>query len=98
MLSRVLRMSYCEFCSLRTRVPGFSDCNLRDLHKIDDSCLYNIPSKVRDDPNIAIITATIVIVVVVVVVVVVAPVVIALLFSFHMSLGISFVSLLKIDP
>ena len=48
MLNRVLRMSYCEFCSLRTRVPGFSDCNLRDLHKIDDSCLYNIPSKVRD--------------------------------------------------
>ena len=30
----------------RTRVPGFSDCNLHNMTSIDDSCLFNLPKKV----------------------------------------------------
>ena len=35
------------FILQRTRVPGFSDCNLQNMSSIDDSCLYNLPKKVK---------------------------------------------------
>ena len=28
----------------RTRLPGFSDCSLKSLQKINDACLYNVPT------------------------------------------------------
>ena len=31
----------------RTRVPGFSNCNMEGLKKINDKCLYNVPTKVQ---------------------------------------------------
>ncbi|XP_068727258.1 uncharacterized protein [Montipora capricornis] len=36
----------CIMGSFKTRVPGFSDCNLHNMSSIDDSCLYNFPRKV----------------------------------------------------
>ncbi|XP_029206895.2 uncharacterized protein LOC114970596 isoform X2 [Acropora millepora] len=36
----------CIMGSYKTRVPGFSDCNLHNMSSIDDSCLYNLPKKV----------------------------------------------------
>ncbi|PFX30175.1 Retinol dehydrogenase 8 [Stylophora pistillata] len=36
----------CVMGSFKTRVPGFSDCNLLNMTKMDDSCLYNLPQKI----------------------------------------------------
>lgn len=33
----------------RTRVAGFSNCSMESLKKIDDSCLYNVPTKVCNE-------------------------------------------------
>lgn len=38
----------CVMGSFKTRVPGFSDCNLLNMTKIDDSCLYNLPKKAEN--------------------------------------------------
>ncbi|XP_020611781.1 disintegrin and metalloproteinase domain-containing protein 8-like isoform X2 [Orbicella faveolata] len=35
----------CVMGSFKTRVPGFSDCNLHNMTSIDDSCLFNLPKK-----------------------------------------------------
>ena len=28
----------------RSRLPGFSDCSLKSLQKVNDACLYNVPT------------------------------------------------------
>ena len=28
----------------RARLPGFSDCSLKSLQKVNDACLYNVPT------------------------------------------------------
>ncbi|XP_032217727.2 uncharacterized protein LOC5517368 isoform X2 [Nematostella vectensis] len=35
----------CIMGPFKTRIPGFSDCNMRDLRNIDDKCLNNAPSE-----------------------------------------------------
>ncbi|KAK3716436.1 hypothetical protein QZH41_016844, partial [Actinostola sp. cb2023] len=35
----------CFMGGHKTRVPGFSDCNLNSMKRINDRCLYNVPTK-----------------------------------------------------
>ncbi|XP_027057667.1 disintegrin and metalloproteinase domain-containing protein 9-like [Pocillopora damicornis] len=34
----------CFMGSTRSRLPGFSDCSLKSLQKVNDACLYNVPT------------------------------------------------------
>ncbi|XP_027057790.1 uncharacterized protein LOC113684595, partial [Pocillopora damicornis] len=34
----------CFMGGHKTRLPGFSDCSLKSLQKINDACLYNVPT------------------------------------------------------
>ncbi|RMX57319.1 hypothetical protein pdam_00021306 [Pocillopora damicornis] len=34
----------CFMGGSRSRLPGFSDCSLKSLQKVNDACLYNVPT------------------------------------------------------